>query len=102
MMPDARPIRLLAACLPLALAACATTAPPPPRVPASTPATWQAPLPHQGSLGNLAQWWTQWGDPLLVDLIREAQDLSPSVAQARSRLAQARATQTARDRKSVV
>ena len=95
MKPDARPIRLLAACLPLALAACATTAPPPPQIPASTPATWQAPLPHQGSLGNLAQWWTQWGDPLLVDLIREAQDLSPSVAQARSRLAQARATQTA-------
>ena len=64
-------------------------------MPASTPATWQAPLPHQGSLGDLAQWWAQWGDPLLVDLIREAQDLSPSVAQARSRLAQARATQTA-------
>ena len=84
MKTDARPIRLLAACLPLALAACAATAPPP-HVEAPTPAAWQAPLPHQGSLGDLAQWWAQWGDPLLVDLIREAQSLSPSVARSEER-----------------
>lgn len=83
-----------AACLPLVLAACATTAPPS-QVDAPPPATWQAPLPHQGSVQALGDWWAQWGDPLLVDLVREAQALSPGVAQARSRLAQARATQAA-------
>ena len=44
--------RFWAACLPLALGACAIT-PPPAQVPAPPPATWQAPLPHQGSLGDL-------------------------------------------------
>ena len=81
-----------AACLPLALGACAIT-PPPAQVPAPPPATWQAPLPHQGSLGDLARWWTQLGDPLLVELIESAQAISPGVAQAQSRIAQARATQ---------
>ena len=84
-------------CLPLVLGACAATAPPT-RV--SAPATassaaWQAPLPHQGSLGDLAQWWTQLDDPLLVELITAAQAVSPGVAQAQSRIAQARATQVA-------
>ena len=54
-----------AAWLPLALGACATTAPPA-QVPAAPPVAWQAPLPHQGSLGDMARWWTQLGDPLLV------------------------------------
>jgi len=94
-MPDHTLRRLWwAACLPLVLGACATTAPAP-QVDAPTPATWHAPLPHQGSVQALGDWWAQWGDPLLVDLVREAQALSPGVAQARSRLAQARATQAA-------
>ena len=88
---------LLTACLPLLLGACAAMAPPA-RVSAPAPAsssTWQAPLPHQGSLGSLAQWWTQLDDPLLVELIDAAQAISPGVAQAQSRIAQARATQVA-------
>ena len=88
------PRLLWAAGLPLALGACAVTAPPA-RVEAPAPAAWQAPLPHQGSLGELSRWWTQLGDPLLVDLIDAAQAVSPSVAQAQTRLAQARATQVA-------
>ena len=64
--------RLLWACLPLALGACAIT-PPPAQVPAPPPLAWQAPLPHQGSMGDLTQWWTQLGDPLLVELIDAAQ-----------------------------
>ena len=88
-----KPARLALACLPLALAACAATAPPPPQAPAALPTAWHAPLPHQGSLSGLAQWWARWNDPLL--LVRQAQEVSPGVAQARSRLVQARATQTA-------
>ena len=78
--------------LPLALGACAVTAPPA-QVAATTPSGWQAPLPHQGSLGDLARWWTQLGDPLLVELIDAAQAVSPGIAQAQARMAQARATQ---------
>lgn len=94
-MPDPTSRRLWwAVCLPLVLGACAAQAPAL-QVEAPTPTAWQAPLAHQGSVQALGDWWAQWGDPLLVDLIREAQDLSPTIAQARSRLAQARATQTA-------
>ena len=82
------------ACLPLALGGCAVTAPPA-QVSAPPPVAWQAPLPHQGSLAHLAGWWTQLGDPLLVELIDAAQAISPGVAQAQSRIAQARATQVA-------
>ena len=85
---------LLAAWVPVALGACATASPPA-QVAAPLPAGWQAPLPHQGSLQGLSQWWTQLEDPLLVELIDAAQSISPGVAQAQSRIAQARATQVA-------
>ena len=54
-----------------------------------------APLPHNGRITDLTQWWQQQGDPLLVDLIAQAQAVSSSVASARARIEQARATQTA-------
>ena len=60
----------------------------------AVPPQWQAPLPHGGSVSDLTQWWHSLGDPLLVDLIAAAQDVSPSIASARARLVQARATQT--------
>ena len=85
---------LLAAWVPFALGACATASPPA-QVAALVPAGWQAPLPHQGSLQGLSQWWTQLEDPLLVALIDAAQSVSPGVAQAQSRIAQARAMQVA-------
>nr|WP_315426997.1 efflux transporter outer membrane subunit [uncultured Albidiferax sp.] len=73
------------------LSACASTAPPT-SAPAQAPAQWQAPLPHQGQLGDLASWWQRLDDPLLVQLIDAAQSVSPSVASAASRISQARAT----------
>ncbi len=81
-------------CLPVLLAACATPAPPA-SVSAATPAQWHAPLPHQGTLGDLSQWWQQQGDPLLVQLIEAAQAVSPTIASAKSRIGQARATRVA-------
>lgn len=80
------------ACTPLVLAGCALT-PPPARVDASVAAAWQAPLPHGGAVDGLAAWWARWNDPLLVALVERSQALSPTVAQAASRLAQARAAQ---------
>ena len=50
-------------------------------------------LPHNGSLTSLSQWWQQQNDPLLVELIDAAQNVSPSVITARSNIQQAQAAQ---------
>ena len=85
----------LALALVVALGACTTT-PPPPRVAAAAmPRAWQAPLPHGGHVEQLAQWWARTNDPVLIALIDAAQNVSPTLAQARSRVEQARATQVA-------
>ena len=61
-------------------------------VEATAPAQWQAPLPHEGSITDLSQWWKGLGDPVLVSLIDAAQQVSPTIASAQSRIVQARAT----------
>jgi outer membrane protein, multidrug efflux system len=58
------------------------------------PDAWQAALPHSGSSANLANWWTQWGDSALVQLIEAAQKESPQLSGAQARIAQARAALT--------
>ena len=89
---------LLICCVPLALMACALT-PPAAHVPPLAPAQWQAVLPaspglaHGGSLSQLSQWWQQFNDPVLSELIDTAQTASATVAAAQTRLAQARLTQ---------
>ncbi len=80
--------------LPLWLAACALPRPPA-AVSEPVPAQWQAPLPHGGQSADLARWWAQWNDPLLGELIAAAQDVSPTLASARARVAQAQATRVA-------
>jgi outer membrane protein, multidrug efflux system len=60
----------------------------------STPAAWQATLPHGGNISAMTQWWTQWGDTLLAEILEAAQKESPTLAAARTRIAQARATLT--------
>jgi NodT family efflux transporter outer membrane factor (OMF) lipoprotein len=76
----------------LLLSACSSLLPPT-RVDAPAAAQWYTPLPHDGKVGSLAQWWQQQGDPLLVELITAAEAQSPSVSQSLSRIAQARANQ---------
>ena len=51
---------------------------------------WQAPLPHAGKLENLNQFWQQFDDALLIDLIDSAQQVSSNVANAKARIAQTR------------
>jgi multidrug efflux system outer membrane protein len=77
-----------------ALSACATQAPAP-HVAALAPQQWQAPLPHNGSQADLANWWQHQADALLVQLIESAQAVSPTVASAGSRIAQSRAERVA-------
>ena len=78
----------------LALSACSSLMPPA-QVSTEAPLQWQAPLPHQGSVGSLTEWWRQQGDPLLVELITAAQAVSPSVSQALHRVEASRAQQAA-------
>ena len=77
----------------LALSACTTTLPPSSKVVAQVADSWQAPLPHHGTVGDLSQWWQQQGDPLLVELIEAAQAASPTVANSLTRIEDARAKQ---------
>lgn len=75
------------------VSACA--APPAALAPQTVPAQWQAPLPHNGSISDLSRWWEQQGDAVLVQLIAAAQEASPTIAAARSRLVQAQSLRTA-------
>jgi multidrug efflux system outer membrane protein len=89
------PLRLIAtAFIASWLAGCAAPRPAA-EIPALAPPQWYAPLPHDGSLSDLRQWWAQLGDPLLVEVVELAQAASPTVASARSRIAQARAVRAA-------
>ncbi|MEJ8809929.1 efflux transporter outer membrane subunit [Variovorax ureilyticus] len=82
----------------LLLSACAVPRPPE-KADAPIPPAWSnplpastAPLPHGGSLPTLGQWWEQLHDPLLVELIFASESVSPTVASAGARIAEARAT----------
>ncbi len=77
----------------LTLTACAvgpTYAPPA----VTTTAAWQAPLPHDGNVAALSNWWSRWNDAALAALIDAAQAGNPTIDQAAARIAQARAGQT--------
>ncbi|MBS1170678.1 MAG: putative outer rane channel lipoprotein [Burkholderiaceae bacterium] len=58
---------------------------------ANVPSRWHAQLPHGGKVNSLIDWWSQFDDPLLPELIRQAEDVSPTLAQARARIIQSRA-----------
>lgn len=76
------------------LSACAVPRPPA-SVDAQVAPQWYAPLPHNGTLTDLTRWWQQFNDPLMVELIVAAEDASPTLATARSRIEQARAARVA-------
>ncbi|MCV2349808.1 efflux transporter outer membrane subunit [Paucibacter sp. Y2R2-4] len=80
----------------LAMAGCAVSPPPQQRLQQAeqTPASWAAPLPHGGQTQGLQQWWAQFDDPLLPQLIEQAQAHSPGLQQAVARIQQARSLAT--------
>lgn len=86
---------LAGAGLALLLAGCAHPPATPPAAPASLGEAWQAPWPHGARRESLVRWWAQFGDPVLVELVEDAQAASPSLATARARIARAQAALTA-------
>lgn len=58
----------------------------------AAPAAWQAPLPHGGSTASMEQWWQQFDEPVLDQLIRQAEAGSTSLARAWANIEKARAT----------
>ncbi|WP_317204349.1 TolC family protein, partial [Janthinobacterium sp.] len=86
--------RALATAAALALSACAAQGPAQ-RVTQDAAPAWQAPLPHGGDVAALGDWWQSQGDALLAQLIVAAQQVSPSLATARARIAQSRAERVA-------
>ena len=93
--PATRRLQRLALLCVLGLAGCAAAPDAAPSLAQAVPVQWQAPLPHQGKLVNLSDWWAQQNDPLLVELIMAAQTVSPSLATARSNIEQARLSRLA-------
>jgi multidrug efflux system outer membrane protein len=80
------------------LAACAGLPGPERTQPAALPApapAWHSPLPHAGQPTDLVRWWSQFDDPVLVQLIDAAQAASPTLASATARIARARAGRVA-------
>ena len=84
----------------LLLGGCSAFAPPvvmPPTAPPplTAPPAWQAPAPPADARATLQDWWQQFDDPLLLQMIDAAQAASPTVATAASRIEQARASSVA-------
>jgi multidrug efflux system outer membrane protein len=98
---------LAAAALPF-LAACAGLQAPPSSVPLNAPAAfdnaWYSGAAAPSAASGLSpgdrpgaplQWWAQWQDPALLRLIARAQEVSPDMASARTRIAESRAQRVA-------
>lgn len=78
----------------VALTAC-STASPVTSSNGSVPAQWQAVLPATEKNTDLRNWWQANGDASLLELIESAQKVSPTIAQAWSRIETARAARVA-------
>lgn len=87
-----RPLLATGVCM--LMSACAVVMPPS-QVDSEVVDQWHAPLPHQGAVRELSQWWQQQGDNVLVEFIQAAQNVSPTLAAAVSRVESARASQVA-------
>lgn len=60
-----------------------------------TASTWQAALPHAGTRQHLLDWWQSFNDPVLDQLLQQAEADSPTLAEAVARIDEARSALTA-------
>jgi len=84
-------INITASTLLIALLASCAVGPDYQRPPTNAHTAWVAPLPHDGKPALLVNWWSQWDDTVLTELIDNAMRENTSVAQAAARIAQSRA-----------
>jgi multidrug efflux system outer membrane protein len=61
---------------------------------AAVPETWHAQLPHGGDVTALTQWWRQFDDPLLAELVESSEAQHPTIAAALGAVREARAAVT--------
>ena len=97
-----RPSSLGVVAASLLLGACSAFAPPvamPEKSapPLDAPPAWLAPPPPAVAQAALSDWWKQFNDPVLLEMIDAAQAASPTIAAAASRIEQARASSVAAD-----
>ena len=92
-----RPLILFTLLSLLALASCAIS-PLAKYQPIAPPNAWVEPLPfkqaHDGKLTDLNNWWQQFNDPVLLQLIEAAQKVSPDIESAKARVVAAQAAFT--------
>lgn len=84
---------ICASIITLALAGCAVG--PDFKKPETAQPQWHSALPHGGKVENLALWWEQLNDPLLSQLIADAEQGNPSLDMALAKMNEARANDTA-------
>ncbi len=60
----------------------------------AAPTEWAASLPYKGRVDKLVDWWGQFNDPVLRELILKAEADSPSLAKAMANIDKSRATLT--------
>ena len=69
--------------------------------PSTPPNSWIEPLPstqpHDGKLSGLKNWWQQFNDPTLLQLIETAQKISPDIESAKARVIAAQTSLTIAD-----
>jgi len=58
------------------------------------PQAWQAALPHGGKEDRLIDWWAQFNDPVLTQLLRTAEQDSPTLEKSAAVIEQSRAALT--------
>ncbi|MEO5364580.1 MAG: efflux transporter outer membrane subunit [Magnetococcus sp. DMHC-8] len=75
----------------LLLGGCTFIAPGPSPVVAMPADVWQAPLPHEGSEVKLTDWWGQFDDPVLLQLVTTAAATHPNLQRALAAIQEARA-----------
>ncbi|SMB21109.1 Outer membrane lipoprotein [Sterolibacterium denitrificans] len=94
-------LAVLGVCCALGLAGCATQLAVGPDYEAPDAAAvlsadrWQAALPHDGTSRALLDWWQSFNDPVLDELLRQAEADSPTLAEAVARIDEARSALTA-------
>ena len=88
------PVRFAPLVLAMLLAGCAVGPDyrTPPLSGSEAPQSWHATLPHHGSRMALARWWELFHDPVLTQLVEQADTGSPTIAQAVGRVREARAS----------